>query len=108
MAYLASNDLRIFGDNDRLVVATGMMGNFLLHNAVVSRVNWTLHPRMVDVTCMGSERASYMVSQDVTLDISLVAQEMSVLDEVPPELLSPDDLTVRQLLSCVHRKLKGR
>lgn len=98
----------IFGDGKRLVIAWNGHESFVIERPFLRDCTISCTRPEVGIC---SESDDFMVfPSPPVLDVSLTlsASEIMTYSAIPKELLTADDLTVRQLFSVIDRKLKKR
>ncbi len=105
-----TSDFYIIGGKKQLGVVSGSDGMFILNDPILQSCNIDYCPNHIEVTTCDSETRQYMAGRpEVTLNLSIVAGgEFSQCSSIPGNLRMADDMTVRQLLATINRKIKTR
>lgn len=102
-------DLAMVGHSQESVFVVPGYGVLTLQDCVVESWSMDAHRDTVDIRTAGNPHPIAIPTLSwLTVDLRLRASGGLMSEEVPRDLRLADDMTVRQLLRAVHRKLKRR
>jgi len=100
----------VIGHGGKLAIVSGEHGAYVLTNPILQR--WELSsevgPDLYAPSSSSGRRLYVPGLACITATLEFQSFEGLCTDDVPRDLRLADDMTVRQLLSTVHRKLKER
>ena len=110
MNMFSTNDFYVFGGRNQLGVVSGNGNVILINDPILLRCDIESTPERIEISCTSGRQYRCLERRPgITLHLDILAGgEVVTTDSVPGDIRLADDMTVRQLLAAINRKVKSR